>query len=77
MANYENNDEPVDPAVRYANWALMGNDALYPHQIPETLRELHKRIVQALRQHSEEAIKKHKCVHQLAEEFSKETTSDY
>lgn len=32
----------------WANWALMGNDALYPHQIPDTLKELHRRIAQAV-----------------------------
>ena len=38
-----------DKVTGWANWALMGNDALFPHQIPETLRPLHDRIKKAVR----------------------------
>jgi len=33
----------------WANWAVVGNDAVYPHQIPFVLKELHDRIKTAIR----------------------------
>lgn len=38
---------------RLAAWTFLDTDAVFEHQIPDTLKVLHARICQAIRQHLE------------------------
>lgn len=44
-------------STSWANWAVVGNDAIYAHQIPLVLKELHSRVKQAVYQSNQEAFK--------------------